>query len=108
MTESRTGRNKTAPQGTQLDGVERIVRNGDIELAVYEYGNPDGETIVYECNTVGRDEIDTIPSSGGRPRKLLSDGFEDQTPVYSADGKFLYFASTKSGRFEICERRRLA
>jgi len=42
MTESRTSR-KTA---AQLEGVERFVENGDIELAVYEYGNPDGETIV--------------------------------------------------------------
>ena len=34
----------TAPE--DLDGAERFVRNGDIELAVYEYGNPDGDTIV--------------------------------------------------------------
>lgn len=26
--------------------IERIVRNGDIEIAVYEQGNPDGETVV--------------------------------------------------------------
>jgi len=29
-----------------LAETERFVRNGDIEIAVYEYGNPDGETVV--------------------------------------------------------------
>ena len=40
MTTSKT------TQTSQLDGTERFVRNGEIELAVYEYGNPAGETIV--------------------------------------------------------------
>ena len=37
----------TPAESVAIDvGVERRVRNGDIELAVFEYGNPDGDTIV--------------------------------------------------------------
>lgn len=43
MTTSKTTSPTTTPE---LVSTERFVRNGDIELAVYEYGNPEGETIV--------------------------------------------------------------
>jgi NAD(P)-dependent dehydrogenase (short-subunit alcohol dehydrogenase family)/pimeloyl-ACP methyl ester carboxylesterase len=36
----------TAETEATLRGTQRFVSNGEIDLAVYEYGNPDGETIV--------------------------------------------------------------
>ncbi|MCW2497836.1 SDR family oxidoreductase [Jatrophihabitans sp.] len=46
-TTSKTGTSTEAVAERSIDrGVERIVRNGEIDLAVYEYGHPEGETIV--------------------------------------------------------------
>ena len=45
MTSARATQPVTAPTG-DLGETERIVSNGDIDIAVYEYGNRDGETIV--------------------------------------------------------------
>jgi len=37
---------KSETPAEPIEGTERFVRNGEIEIAVYEYGNPEGETVV--------------------------------------------------------------
>jgi NAD(P)-dependent dehydrogenase (short-subunit alcohol dehydrogenase family)/pimeloyl-ACP methyl ester carboxylesterase len=45
-TSTRGAPTAALPEKSIDHGVERIVRNGEMELAVYEYGNPEGQTIV--------------------------------------------------------------
>ncbi len=42
-----------------------------------------------------------IASDGSRVRKLTSDESLEQMPSWSADGKWIYYTSNRSGQFEI-------
>jgi len=49
----------------------------------------------------GRRIIQVIESRGGQPRQLTSGTFSNKVPSWSRDGKSIYFASDRSGRYEI-------
>jgi Tol biopolymer transport system component/DNA-binding winged helix-turn-helix (wHTH) protein len=67
--------------------------------------SPDGRWICYNATDVPqvRDSVlYVVPSSGGTPRVLTSMGEWDDYPRWSADGRFVYFVSTRgSGRFGL-------
>ena len=54
--------------------------------------SPDASQIVYSVPSTdnNRNEIDIIPTLGGKSRKLVSDG---DLPVWSPDGKYIAFFS---------------
>ena len=47
--------------------------------------------------SVGRSDVATIPSTGGEPVVITNDATTNWNPVWSPDGRYLYFASDKSG-----------
>ena len=47
--------------------------------------------------SVGRSDVATVPSAGGEPVVVTKDATTNWNPVWSPDGKYLYFASDKSG-----------
>ncbi|MEP7365759.1 MAG: DUF5050 domain-containing protein [Acidobacteriota bacterium] len=64
--------------------------------------SPDGRTIVFDGHEANSDfQIYTVPAAGGPPRRLTSSPDEKVRPSWSADGKWIYFTSDKSGRREI-------
>jgi Tol biopolymer transport system component len=46
---------------------------------------------------VGRSDVATVPSAGGEPVVVTKDATTNWNPVWSPDGRYLYFASDKSG-----------
>jgi Tol biopolymer transport system component len=42
-----------------------------------------------------------IPATGGTPRQLISDPTDTQQPIWSPDGKWIYYCSIRSGQREI-------
>jgi WD40-like Beta Propeller Repeat len=42
-----------------------------------------------------------VGADGGKPRRLTGEGFRDIRPSFSADGKWIYFSSNRSGRIEV-------
>jgi hypothetical protein len=64
--------------------------------------SPDGETIAYSAWTAGgyRD-IRLVDVRTGAVRAVTHDRALDMTPVWSPDGKTLYFSSDRSGVFNI-------
>ncbi|MBI1762093.1 MAG: PD40 domain-containing protein [Acidobacteria bacterium] len=46
-------------------------------------------------------EIWTIPANGGTPVAVTHDDFDDANPVWSPDGRWLYFTSNRNGRWGI-------
>lgn len=49
----------------------------------------------------GQRDIWTIPASGGTPVEVTNDEDLDWNPVWSPDGKYLYFASDRSGTMNL-------
>jgi Tol biopolymer transport system component len=59
--------------------------------------SPSGERIVYWNNYGGQRDIYTISAGGGTPTAITRDAAVDWSPVWSADGRYVYFASDRGG-----------
>jgi Tol biopolymer transport system component len=121
---SDTGYNPTwSPDGRRLafstEGVERPeMRPGFGELwsvdvatgdkhriyagdAVQPSWSPHGNRIAFWRQSGGQRDIATIASQGGPPVAVTHDPPMDWNPMWSPDGKFLYFASDRGGAMNI-------
>jgi Tol biopolymer transport system component len=86
-------------------------RNGESALRLTDFGgpytsgpawSPDGRSIVFDSPAVdGNFDIYEVGADGGAPRRLTTSPAEDRYAHYSADGKWIYFASKRSGDWEI-------
>ena len=61
--------------------------------------SPHGQRIAFWFMppSVGRSDIATIPRGGGEPLIVTKDASTNWNPVWSPDGKYLYFVSDRSG-----------
>ena len=60
--------------------------------------SPDGRQIAFESTGAnGRADIWVIPADGGVPRRVTTDPGEENAPVWSRDGKRIYFFSARGG-----------
>jgi serine/threonine protein kinase len=70
--------------------------------AIMPSWSPNGQRIAYWFVQEGKSgEIATVPASGGEPVVITNDAFSDWNPVWSPDGKFLYFASDRGGSMSL-------
>jgi hypothetical protein len=58
---------------------------------------PDGARLAFDAVIDGNTDVYVISSDGGKPVRLTSRPSIDETPEWSADGKWIYFSSTASG-----------
>ena len=64
--------------------------------------SPDGQRIAFVSNMGGKNiDIYVIRASGGKPVRLTTDPAEDVVPSWSRDGKWIYFASKRTGQYEV-------
>ncbi len=69
--------------------------------------SPDGRSIAFDARGKdGRWNIKVMDSSGGEARQITSGDFTSTAPSWSQDGKSIYFASDRTGRFEVWQRGR--
>jgi Tol biopolymer transport system component len=61
--------------------------------------SPDGRTILYSSNLGGRDGLYLVNSQGGASKRLTSS--ESRDGSFSRDGNWIYFASHRTGQFQI-------
>ncbi len=80
-------------------GERRLVTKED---SVQPHWSPHGFRIAYwgRPNGAQRD-IFTIPAGGGEPLLVTNDAATDWNPVWSPDGKYLYFASDRGGSMNV-------
>jgi eukaryotic-like serine/threonine-protein kinase len=81
-------------------GEKKKLFEGD---AVQPSWSPHGDRIAFWAipkNTSQRD-IWTIAATGGAPLAVTRDAALDWNPIWSADGKFLYFASDRGGSMNL-------
>jgi len=65
--------------------------------------SPDGRTLAVTLSRDGNSQIYALDLSnpGAEPRRLTQSSSIDTEPVYSADGKFIYFVSDRGGSPQI-------
>ncbi len=62
----------------------------------------DGQNIAFTAVQNGaKEDIYSISTNGGSPRRLTTNPAEDKLPDWSHDGRWIYFSSTRTGREEI-------
>jgi hypothetical protein len=56
---------------------------------------------VFDARPEGLADVYSIQAEGGTPKRLTDNPAEDHVPCYSADGHWIYFASTRSGERQL-------
>lgn len=80
-------------------GAKRLLTEGD---AAQPSWSPGGGRIAYwYWSTEGRGDIATIPAAGGKPVKITAEDSVDWNPVWSPDGKYIYFSSDRGGSMNL-------
>ncbi|MDQ6625974.1 MAG: S9 family peptidase, partial [Verrucomicrobiota bacterium] len=91
----------------------RDITPGDHDVPPFNLGgqdmyaiSPDGQEVAYTSNideveaTSTNNEIFLVPIAGGTPKKISSSPGNDNTPVYSPDGKYIAYRSMARAGFE--------
>ena len=78
-------------------GEKKLLTDDD---AAQPHWSPRGHRIAFWSLVEGA-EIWTIPADGGEPVRVTEDGHFDWNPVWSPDGKYLYFSSDRGGAMNL-------
>ena len=66
------------------------------------YWSPDGRTITFDSRgDDGQQDIWTIHVDGSGLRQMTREPSDEQMPSFSRDGRWIYFTSNRTGRFEV-------
>ena len=80
-------------------GEKRLLTEGD---AAQPSWSPGGGRIAYwDWSPEGHGDIVTIPATGGPPVRITADDSIDWNPVWSPDGRYIYFASDRGGSMNL-------
>jgi serine/threonine protein kinase/dipeptidyl aminopeptidase/acylaminoacyl peptidase len=71
--------------------------------AVQPSWSPNGHRIAYWSVPPGSGQrsVWTLPAGGGEPVRVTGDGGNNWSPAWSADGRYLYFASDRQGSMNL-------
>lgn len=66
--------------------------------------SPDGRQIAFDSRPGAHPNIHIISADGGPVRRLQNDSSDDAVPSWSHDGSWIYFASNRSGNWQVWKR----
>jgi Tol biopolymer transport system component len=79
-------------------GAPRKIVEGD---AIQPSWSPSNDRIAYWSNNAGQRDLFTVPVAGGARVQLTDDSAIDWCPVWSPDGRFVYFSSDRGGAMNL-------
>jgi Tol biopolymer transport system component len=82
--------------GRDGSGLQQITSLGAPELLVGGW-SPDGARIAFDAAIAGNDDVYVVGADGGHLRQLTSEPSVDGVVSWSADGRWIYFSSTRAG-----------
>jgi eukaryotic-like serine/threonine-protein kinase len=93
----------SASQIVRIDIATEARRPLAVQDGVQPAWSPQGLRIAFWglAQPGNRRVIRTIPVDGGSPVTVVDDAFYNWSPVWSPDGRFLYFASNRSGSMNL-------
>jgi len=102
-----------APRGPQLQQITIFNRSGEVlqkvgEPALYSGPSfsPDGSRLLVSKTDqqAGKADLWIIDLATGKQTKLTNDTFQKVNPLWSPDGKYIYYASFRNGDFPVHRR----
>lgn len=66
--------------------------------------SPGGQSVAFDTRLGTHSQIHVMNSNGRNQRMLIGDNAENVTPSWSHDGRFLYYASNRTGSYQIWKR----
>ena len=82
-------------------GPARQLTKGEAEGVLLDW-SPDGKEIAYVSLSNGPTDVWKVPAAGGPATMLAGEPtFEETDPMWSRDGRWIYFRSNRSGRGEF-------
>ncbi len=63
--------------------------------------SPDGEWIAFDSRPQGPSHIFVVRGSRSDPKQITSGDADDVVPSWSADGRLIYFASNRTGSWQV-------
>lgn len=63
--------------------------------------SPEGRRIAFDTRQEGSADIYVVGAEGGTPRRLTPSESNDKMPRWSQDGAWIYFASNRSGHWQV-------
>lgn len=63
--------------------------------------SPDGASLVFDASPEGHADLYLVGADGTFPRRLTRDPFDEVQARFSRDGRWIYYSSNRTGRWEI-------
>ena len=63
--------------------------------------SPDDRRVVFDYHQSPHGQIYVVDAEGRNQRRITSGDYENVVPSWSRDGNFIYFASNRSGRWQV-------
>jgi Tol biopolymer transport system component/DNA-binding winged helix-turn-helix (wHTH) protein len=67
--------------------------------------SPDGKWIVFDSRLGEHSHITLVDSEGRNQHDTVAGDYENVVPSWSRDGKFIYFASNRTGKWQVWKRK---
>lgn len=92
----RSGAPEIWVAGRDGSGLLQVTSLGATQLVVSGW-SPDGANIAFDAAVAGNSDVYVVGPDGRHLRQLTSESSTDGVPSWSADGRWIYFSSTRAG-----------